>query len=249
MLFRSATMSFASSQSTSSLIEAALDAGALKFGTFTLKSGRQSPYFFNASFLSSGALLNAVANAYANVIMEMFSISPSPSPLSDPTANLPFDVLFGPAYKGIPFAACTALVLSTSHSLPISVAYDRKEAKTHGEGGSLVGPPLKGKRVVILDDVMTAGTAVRGVLRVLREEGAEVVGVVQLLDREELGGGVELRGGEFSAVKDVEKEVGVGKVKCVLRARDLLGWLQANGTEEEVRRMKEYRDKYGVKDM
>ncbi|TFL05427.1 orotate phosphoribosyltransferase [Pterulicium gracile] len=243
-------MSFAPSESTSTLIEAALDAGALKFGTFTLKSGRQSPYFFNASFLSSGALLNAVANAYASVIMEMFNIPPSSlSGAADPPANLPFDVLFGPAYKGIPFAACTALVLSTCHSLPISVAYDRKEAKTHGEGGSLVGPPLKGKRVVILDDVMTAGTAVRGVLRVLREEGAEVVGVVQLLDREELGGGVELQGGEVSAVKDVEKEVGIGKVKCVLRARDLLGWLQENGTAEEVRRMKEYREMYGVKDM
>jgi orotate phosphoribosyltransferase len=213
------------------LIEQTMSAGALKFGSFTLKSGRVSPYFFNTGLLSSGSLLASLASAYAQTIA-------STPEFSD------FEVLFGPAYKGIPFAACTALTLSTMHGRDVGFAYDRKEAKDHGEGGVLVGVPIQGKRVLILDDVMTAGTAISHAIALIKAAGGEVVGVVQCLDREEVG-----KDGVSSTVKEIENVVGEGRVKAILKARDLVAWLEGsgNGTENDLLKMREYQREFGVK--
>jgi orotate phosphoribosyltransferase len=228
------------------LIEVSIEAKALKFEEAILKSGRQgttvtrvgemlmsiqyrvSPYFFNAGRLSSGSHLFALANGYANLIATHFKDS--------------FDVIFGPAYKGIPFAACTALLLHQNHGISIGYAYDRKEVKAHGEGGSMVGTPLKEKRVLILDDVMTAGTAVRNSMEMIQKEGGKVVGFVMCLDREEIGPNGE------STVKNVEEAIGrPGSFKSILKLSDLLGWLEKQGTAEQVQSMIAYREKYGVK--
>ncbi|EIW74332.1 orotate phosphoribosyltransferase [Coniophora puteana RWD-64-598 SS2] len=214
------------------LLQHAEDVGALKFGTFTLKSGRISPYFINAGLLSTGPILSSVATAYAA------SVSSLPA----------FDVLFGPAYKGISFAACTALVLAAPpFARAVGFAYDRKEAKAHGEGGSLVGVPVRGKRVVVLDDVMTAGTAVRLAIEKIRAEGGEVVGVLQLLDREEVG--AEDAEGS-STLREVERLVGgEGRVQSVLKMRDLIAWVrEKGGREEQLEQMEAYRERYGRKD-
>lgn len=153
-----------------------------------------------------------------------------------------FDILFGPAYKGIPFASTTALVLYTAHDISIGFAYDRKEVKDHGEGGQMVGVPVNGKRVVILDDVMTSGKAVRGAIEMVRRQGGEVVGVVQALDREEVG-----QDGVSSTVREIEGLIGEGRVKSILKMRDLLVWLDKNGSPENVASMKVYWDLYGIK--
>ncbi|KII91301.1 hypothetical protein PLICRDRAFT_105926 [Plicaturopsis crispa FD-325 SS-3] len=214
------------------LIEHAMSVGALKFGSFTLKSGRLSPYFFNAGLLSTGPILSTIASAYAATIVGNLHDAGFP----------PFDILFGPAYKGISLAACTALVLHTAHKHDVGFAYDRKEAKTHGEGGSLVGSPVAGKRVLILDDVMTAGTAIRIAIAHVEEAGGNVVGVVQCLDREEIG----KDGG--NTVTEVEQLVGgAGRVKSILQMRDLMKWLEANGRTEELAKMKDYWEAYGIK--
>jgi len=210
------------------LISASFDAGALKFGSFVLKSGRVSPYFFNAGLLSSGSSLHPLALAYAHTIKH----------------DLPlFDVLFGPAYKGIPFAALACLALYTEYGVSVGYAYNRKEAKDHGEGGNTVGAGMQGKRVVVLDDVMTSGMAVREALAIIKAAGGQVVGVVELLDREEVGG----KEGKKSTVQELEEEAGV-RVRAVLRMRDLVGWLEDKGMAEEVKAMREYRDQYGVKE-
>jgi orotate phosphoribosyltransferase len=155
----------------------------------------------------------------------------------------PFDVLFGPAYKGIALAACTSLVLSAEHSMDLGFAYDRKEAKDHGEGGVMVGVPVKGKRVVILDDVMTAGTAIRQAMTTIGREGGEVVGVVQCLDREEVG-----QDGKTSTVVEVAGLLGgAGRVVSILKMRDLMAWLKAKGMAEELGKMQQYWDDYGYK--
>ena len=154
-----------------------------------------------------------------------------------------FDVLFGPAYKGISLAACTAMVLHRDYGIDIGFAYDRKEAKDHGEGGMMVGAPVNGKKVLILDDVMTAGTATRNAVDMIRSGGGEVVGVVLCLDREEVG----KEGG--STIREMEKYVGgSGRVKAILRMRDLMAWLGEQGRAGDLVAMKDYRDKYGVKD-
>jgi len=210
---------------------------ALKFGTFTLKSGRQSPYFFNAGLLCTGPILATLSAAYAQCIVDGLKDSLPP-----------FDVLFGPAYKGIPFASTAALALFTKHSISVGFAYDRKEAKDHGEGGSLVGVPVKGKKVVILDDVMTSGKAIRGAIDKVIEGCGEVVGVVQALDREEVGGaGTSVSGDARSTVQEIEEIVGKGRVVSILKMRDLMLWLEEQGFKEELEKMREYRDKYGVK--
>ena len=153
-----------------------------------------------------------------------------------------FDILFGPAYKGIPFAAATALVLHCDHSIDIGFAYDRKEAKDHGEGGRMVGSDVKGKRVLILDDVMTAGTAVRQSIDLIQKEGGTVAGVVMLLDREE----VTVDGN--NTVEEIQKILGEGAtVNTILRMGDLMLWLENNGQVDAVQRMREYRELYGVK--
>jgi len=154
-----------------------------------------------------------------------------------------FDVLFGPAYKGISLAACTAMVLHRDHGIDVGFAYDRKEAKDHGEGGMMVGAPVSGKKVLVLDDVMTAGTATRNAVDMIRSGGGEVVGIVLCLDREEVG---KERG---STVREMEKYVGgPGRVKAILRMRDLMAWLGEQGRAEDLAAMKDYWDKYGVKD-
>ncbi|KAI1797990.1 orotate phosphoribosyltransferase [Ganoderma leucocontextum] len=217
------------------LIEDSMAAGALKFGTFTLKSGRSSPYFFNAGLLASGPVLDTLCSAYAATIAHALKSTP----------GLPeFDVLFGPAYKGIPFAAGTALLLHRDHQIDIGFAYDRKEAKDHGEGGITVGTPIKGKRVLILDDVATAGTAIRGAIDTVKREGGEVVGAVLMLDRQEVG-----KDSGRSMIAEVEELLGGrGRVPTILKMRDLMAWLQAHGRTEELERMQAYWEQYGAKD-
>ncbi|RDB23918.1 Orotate phosphoribosyltransferase [Hypsizygus marmoreus] len=216
------------------LIEKAMSVDALKFGSFTLKSGRISPYFFNAGLLSTGPILATLSNAYAATIVSAFSSPKNPLPK--------FDVLFGPAYKGIPFASTTSLVLHTQYQVDVGFAYDRKEAKDHGEGGKMVGVPVQGKKVVILDDVMTSGKAVRGAIDTVRQAGGEVVGVIQALDREEVG-----QDGSSSTVQEIEGLIGEGRVKSILKMRDLLVWLEKNGMTKELESMREYWNHYGLK--
>ncbi|EPQ53679.1 orotate phosphoribosyltransferase [Gloeophyllum trabeum ATCC 11539] len=217
------------------LIAKSMSVGALKFGSFTLKSGRTSPYFFNAGLLSTGPLLYTLASAYASTISNSLSSSTSPLPK--------FDVLFGPAYKGISLAACTALLLHKEHNLDVGFAYDRKEVKDHGEGGSMVGVSVEGKKVLILDDVMTAGTAIRGAIDLITKHGGEVIGVVLILDREEVG-----KEGR-STVKEVEDIVGgPGRVTAILKMRDLMLWLEKSGQNESLGSMREYWEKYGIKE-
>ncbi|OJT03448.1 Orotate phosphoribosyltransferase [Trametes pubescens] len=216
------------------LIEHGMSAGALKFGTFTLKSGRTSPYFFNAGLLASGPVLDTLCSAYAATIARALQASP----------GLPaFDVLFGPAYKGIPFAAGTALLLHRDHGITVGFAYDRKEAKDHGEGGILVGAPVRGKRVLVLDDVATAGTAIRGAIETVTREGGEVVGAVLMLDRQEVG-----KEGK-STLAEVEALLGgKGRVPTILKMKDLMEWLQEHGRTEELAKMQEYWEQYGAKE-
>ncbi|KAG8979324.1 orotate phosphoribosyltransferase [Tulasnella sp. JGI-2019a] len=218
-------------------ITSALLIGALKFGSFTLKSGRTSPYFFNAGLLSTGPLLDTLASAYATLIVTEFKRGS-------------FDVLFGPAYKGIALAGATALCLHRDHNIPVSYAYNRKEKKDHGEGGWVVGADLKGKRVLVLDDVITAGTAIRQAVDGIRAEGGHVVGVVVALDREEVGGGVDVAPGGKSAVKDVEETLlnGEGQVRAVVRMRDLMAWLSKEQRDDDLKGMQEYWSRYGVKE-
>ncbi len=193
-----------------------------------------SPYFFNAGLLASGPVLDTLCSAYAATIAAALKGSP----------GLPeFDVLFGPAYKGIPFAAGTALLLHREHKIDVGFAYDRKEAKDHGEGGVTVGTPVKGKRVLILDDVATAGTAIRGAIDIVRREGGEVVGAVLLLDRQEVG-----KAGR-STIAEVEELLGgKGRVPTILTMQNLMAWLQDNGRTEELEKMKAYYDEFGAKD-
>lgn len=151
-------------------------------------------------------------------------------------------MLFGPAYKAIPFAATTALLLYTQHDISVGFAYDRKEVKDHGEGGKMVGVSVAGKKVVILDDVMTSGKAVRGAIDTVLAHGGEVVGVVQCLDREEIG-----QDGTGSTVQEIEGLIGEGRVQSILKMRDLIAWLEKNGMTGELAAMKAYWDKYGLK--
>ena len=214
------------------LIAHSMSVNALKFGEFVLKSGRISPYFFNAGLLSTGPILQTLSSAYAHTLSSSLRQSTLP----------PFDVLFGPAYKGIPFAATTALTLFMQHAIEVGFAYDRKEAKDHGEGGRMVGAELRGKKVVVLDDVMTSGKAIRGAIEGVIAAGGEVVGVVQLLDREEVGSD-----GKSSTVEEIEGVVGKGRVVSVLKMRDLMDWLEEKGMRDELEKMKVYRDAYGLK--
>ncbi|KAI0777204.1 orotate phosphoribosyltransferase [Trametes elegans] len=216
------------------LIEHGMAAGALKFGTFTLKSGRSSPYFFNAGLLASGPVLDTLCSAYAATVANALKSTP----------GLPqFDVLFGPAYKGIPFAAGTAILLHREHGIDVGFAYDRKEAKDHGEGGITVGTPVRGKRVLVLDDVATAGTAIRGAIDTVKREGGEVVGAVLMLDRQEVG-----KEGKSTMAEVEELLGGKGRVPTILKMKDLMKWLADHGRKEELGKMQEYWDKYGAKE-
>ena len=156
-------------------LELALAKNALRFGQFTLKSGRESPYFFNAGLFDSGAALDALGRAYAQAAID---------------SGIAFDMLFGPAYKGIALAMVTAVALAREHARDVPVAFNRKEAKDHGEGGALIGAPLKG-RVLIVDDVISAGTAIRESLALIRANGATTAGILIALDRQERGQGAQ----------------------------------------------------------
>lgn len=191
-----------------------------------------SLYFFNAGLLSTGPILATLPTAYATGISAARKTGAFPE----------FDILFGPTYKGIPFAAGAALTLYTQHQIAVRLAYDRKEVKDHGEGGKMLGVSVQGKRVVVLDDVMTSGKAVREAITTVRGHGGEVVGVVQALDRDKVG-----QDGGSSTVKEIEALVGEGRVLSILCMRDLMVWLEENGVHGELEKMKEYWDKYGLK--
>jgi orotate phosphoribosyltransferase len=205
-------------------LDIAIARNVLRFGEFTLKSGRVSPYFFNAGLFDSGAALSALARGYAQ---------------SAVNSGIEFDLVFGPAYKGIALAALTAATLADQHGRDVGFAYNRKEAKAHGEGGNLVGAPLKG-RVLIIDDVITAGTAIRESLDLIRAHGATPAGVLIALDREERGQG------ERSATQEVAAEFGI-PVIAIARLSDLLTY---TGERAELARyrplLEDYRSRYGV---
>jgi orotate phosphoribosyltransferase len=206
-------------------IQLALARGALRFGSFTLKSGRVSPYFFNAGLFNTGAALAELGACYADAII---------------AAGLEFDVLFGPAYKGIPLATATATALAGRHGRDVPWVFNRKEAKDHGEGGNLVGAPLAG-RVLIVDDVITAGTAIRESIDIIRAAGAEPCGVALALDRQERGRG------ERSAVQEVESDYGL-PVTSIISLADLLEDLEHRdgGDPGQLAALREYRARYGV---
>lgn len=199
----------------------------LKFGSFTLKSGRQSPYFFNAGLFNSGHALAKLGQYYAEAIMR-----------ADPPIE--FDVLFGPAYKGISLAAVVAYALDQKYARDVGFAYNRKEKKSHGEGGTLVGADLKGKRVLIIDDVITAGTAIREAMGMMEEAGAIPAGVVIALDREE-----KAPDSDKSAVQQVEEQYSI-PVLSVIGLRQIAAFLEEGDDAEMLRAVKEYRAKYGV---
>lgn len=234
-------MSSSSSTSpyASSLISLSLSSSQpiLRFGSFTLKSGRQSPYFFNFGLFNSGSLLLSLTRAYTDAILESF---PSIGlPQTDDTTP---DCLFGPAYKGIPLVSSIVTELAR-RGRDVGFSYNRKEVKNHGEGGSIVGTPLSGKKVLIVDDVITAGTAIREAHKIVEAEGGKTVGIVEALDREERG---TQPGSELSTVQEVEQALGV-KVTSVVKMRDIVSWLQEQGRDQECQAMKEYRDQWGVK--
>lgn len=215
-------------------IRFALAQDVLRFGEFKTKAGRLSPYFFNAGLFYDGASLAQLANGYADVLIERMG------------QGFAFDALFGPAYKGITLASATAMALAQKgHNVPY--AYNRKEAKDHGEGGVLVGAPLEGKRVVIVDDVISAGTSVRESVEMLRAAGATPVAVLIALDRmEKSGNATEI--GEFSAVQAVEKDFGI-PVFAIATLHDLMAYLDAQSAPELVQyqaAVKAYRERYGV---
>ncbi len=205
-------------------LDLALHKQVLRFGEFTLKSGRTSPYFFNAGLIDSGAALARLGRAYATTAAE---------------SDLAFDMLFGPAYKGIALAAATAIALAGEHGRDLPFAFNRKEAKTHGEGGNLIGAPLRG-RVLIVDDVITAGTAIRESLQIIRDQGAVAAGVLIALDRQERGQG------SLSAAQEVTAEFGI-PVLAIARLADLLT-LTAERPElaGQQPRLEDYRRRYGV---
>ena len=202
----------------------AIDIGVLRFGEFTLKSGRVSPYFFNSGLFKTGASLARLGRYYAEAII---------------SSGIEFDMIFGPAYKGIPLAASAAIALADHHDRDIPYAFNRKEAKDHGEGGSIVGSPLQGK-VLVIDDVITAGTAIRESVTILDAAGAELSGVVISLDRQEKGSG------ELSAIQEVEGQYGIS-VANIVSLEDLLTYLgEMKDQQQAMEAIQAYRDQYGV---
>ena len=205
-------------------IQLAITHQALCFGEFTLKSGRTSPYFFNAGRFQTGSALAELGRYYAAAIK---------------AANIDFDIVFGPAYKGIPLAATTAIALSDHFQQDLPYCYNRKEAKDHGEGGTLVGAPLQG-RVLIVDDVITAGTAVREVMSIIEAAGAKPAAVLIGLNRQEKGQG------ELSAIQEVEQAFGI-PVVSIINLNHIIHYLEGqSGQQDMVEKIKAYRATYGV---
>ena len=206
-------------------IRFALDRNVLRFGEFTLKSGRKSPYFFNAGLFNDGASLSRLGRFYAQALVH--------SSLPD------VDVIFGPAYKGIPLAAVTAVALADSFDRNLPYCFNRKEAKDHGEGGSLVGAPPEG-RVLIIDDVITAGTAVREVMQIIRQAGATPAAVMIALDRQERGQG------ELSAIQEVERDFGI-PVISIVSLNQVMAFIQDDPElQQHLPAVQAYRAEYGI---
>jgi orotate phosphoribosyltransferase len=210
----------------SDFIDSCMRLGVLKFGSFKLKSGRESPYFFNAGLFNTGEAIAALGNAYSDAIV---------------ASDLTFDMLFGPAYKGIPLVTATAASFAVRHELDLPFAFNRKESKDHGEGGSIVGAPLK-DRVLIVDDVITAGTAIRESIDTIRAAGAHPAGVLVALDRQERGAVSPL-----SAVQEVREQFGI-PVIAVVGLSDLMHHMQRLGRTAELASMQSYRERYGFTD-
>jgi len=204
-------------------IRLCLDLGVLRFGEFKLKSGRVSPYFFNAGLFSTGHAIGSLGRYYARAAT---------------LSGVPFDMLFGPAYKGIPLVTATAAAFDAHERRDLPFAFNRKEVKDHGEGGTVVGSPLQG-RVLIVDDVITAGTAIRESVEIIRAQGATPAGVLIALDREERGQG------DKSAVQEVQDTLDL-PVISVLRLRDLMAHLEEAGDTAVLQAVRQYRDRYGV---
>ncbi|WP_448565913.1 orotate phosphoribosyltransferase [Thalassotalea ganghwensis] len=205
-------------------IEFALEKNVLRFGEFTLKSGRKSPYFFNAGLFNTGRDLARLGRFYAYALVD---------------AGIDFDLLFGPAYKGIPIATTTAVALADHHNLDIPYCFNRKEAKTHGEGGNLVGSPLQGK-VMLVDDVITAGTAIRESMEIIQANNADLSGVLIALDRQEKGKG------ELSAIQEVERDFGT-KVISIVTLADLISYLEGQpDMADSLASIKQYREDFGI---
>ena len=209
-------------------IEFALAKQVLRFGQFTLKSGRTSPYFFNAGLFNTGGDLAKLGRFYAAALAD---------------SGIDYDLLFGPAYKGIPIATTTAVALADHHDIDMPYCFNRKEAKTHGEGGNLVGSALEGK-VMLVDDVITAGTAIRESMEIIKANGAELSGVLIALDRQEKGKG------ELSAIQEVERDFGTSVISIITLA-DLIRYLESNldskpEMAEHLANIKQYRQDYGI---
>ncbi|GEK11716.1 orotate phosphoribosyltransferase [Pseudoalteromonas sp. McH1-7] len=205
-------------------IEFALEKQVLKFGEFTLKSGRTSPYFFNAGLFNTGRDLARLGRFYASALED---------------AGIEFDVLFGPAYKGIPIATTTAVALADHHNKDVPYCFNRKEKKEHGEGGNLVGSALEG-RIMLVDDVITAGTAIRESMEIIAANGADLAGVLIALDRQEKGKA------ELSAIQEVERDFNT-QVVSIVKLADLITYLeQQGGMDAHLDAVKAYRDSYGV---
>jgi len=206
-------------------IEMSIQIGALKFGEFELKSGRVSPYFFNMGLFSTGQAIKNIGDFYASALEE---------------SNIEFDMLFGPAYKGIPLTSVMSGSLFMNHDKDVPFVYNRKEKKDHGEGGQIVGPSLSGK-IVIVDDVITAGTAIKEASQIIREAGAEISGIIIAIDRQEKGAG------EYSAVQEVSSNLGV-PVISIVNLDQILAFVKNRSSELEdhVEAIENYRKEYGA---
>jgi len=205
-------------------IRFAIERGVLRFGQFTLKSGRVSPYFFNAGLFDSGLALAKLGRFYAAAVVN---------------SGISFDVLFGPAYKGIPLAASTGVALAEHHDVDTPWCFNRKEAKDHGEGGTLVGAPLNG-RVLIIDDVITAGTAIREVMQIIQAQGAQAAGVLIALDRQERGCG------ELSAIQEVERDFNI-PVVSIVSLQQVLEYLADDAElKQHLPAVEAYRAEFGI---
>ncbi|NNF17810.1 MAG: orotate phosphoribosyltransferase [Gammaproteobacteria bacterium] len=208
-------------------LDLAVELGVLRFGEFTLKSGRTSPYFFNAGLFNTGAALATLGTCYAQALID---------------SGLKFDMLFGPAYKGIPLAAVTAAALATQHNINVPYAFDRKEVKNHGEGGKTIGAPLRG-RVVIVDDVITAGTAIGEAINIIEAAGGQACGALIAMNRQERGQG------ELSAIQELREKYEL-EVVSLVKLDDLIefaGQGKLALSSEHLDALRAYRQQYGEK--
>jgi orotate phosphoribosyltransferase len=210
----------------SEFLELALELDVIEFGEYTLKSGRVSPYFFNAGRFNSGYAAAKLGRCYAAAIADL---------------DVEFDLIFGPAYKGIPLVVLAAAALAEHHDVDLPFAFNRKEAKDHGEGGAIIGAPIAGQRVLIIDDVITAGTAIKEVTKIISAAGGKPVGVLVALDREEIGNRARI-----PAKEQLEKEIGIA-IHSIVSLTDFVEHLEeSDDYESHLPAVKAYRNRYGV---